>query len=83
MKKYVIKNYPNLLFKKGVPACGLTWKLTSPNEYFDNYIYCKDVTDCLLKQIVDECKRVDCDCFDQWCFANLILEKLEIEEVNE
>lgn len=57
--KYIIKNCPNYLpefFLLGACKCE---KGSSINgKYIDN---CKDVTDCLLKQIVNKCKKIDCD----------------------
>ena len=97
--KYVIKNCPNILLQKSIyPVCALTWKITAPLDPFDNYQDCKDIPDCLLKQIVEKCKKVDCDCIidKRKCGAmdsmsmccelfvkEDILNLLEIEEVNE
>ena len=85
--KYKIKNCPNLLFKNGIPACALTWKITLPNEHFDSYTYCQDCSGCLLKQIVDKCKENKFVGYGAIEVENPlyseIMQKLEIEEVNE
>ena len=96
MKKYIIKNCPNLLFKKGISACGFTWELTPPNEHFDIYTNCQDISDCILKQIVKLCigrQNICTECPSETCFdcenvtggelATEIIDLLEIEEVNE
>lgn len=89
--KYIIKNCPNYLpdfFYFGACKCE---KGSSINgRYIDN---CKDVTDCLLKQVVEKCKKAQ---KTQWvnnkkkpyspsksAFARDILKDLEIEEVND
>ena len=66
MTKYTVKNCPNLLFEKGIPACALTWNITPLNEHFDKYTYCQDVSDCLLKQIVAKCREYR----NNYCIAN-------------
>ena len=86
--KYIIKNCDigfkdledNLICPYGCKRTGFT-------------NYCKEVTDCLLKQIVEKCKNAQ---KTQWvnnkkkpyspskaAFARDILKGLEIEEVNE
>ena len=85
MTKYIILNCP----------CYYEKCLDTPRDVYKN---CVDITDCPLKQIVEKCKRVDCDCLidKRKCGAmdNMpmccelfikkdILKDLEIEEVNE
>ena len=74
---YIIKNCP--AFNKYTRQCRGAYNRKI------KFQYCSGNTEenCPLKQIVEECKRVDSECFDQWCFANLILEKLEIEVIND
>lgn len=79
--KYVIKNCPNLMnsyystgeIKSG--ECGLC----------TNDKLCKDIIDCLLKQIVDLCQRDVGNKENMFLcarsmLADEIIEKLEIEE---
>lgn len=48
------------------------------------YIRCKDITDCVMKRIVDKCKDMASDeDFHAYDFAKEILQLLEIEEVDE
>jgi len=55
------------------------------------YVSCKDITDCVMKKIVDELRKEACTGIDcSWCmnkcnfekvtFSKKILELLEIEE---
>ena len=78
--KYIIKN---------CPSCHKDFRLNCQGQtYFNEYqcVYgifdCKDVTDCLLKQIVKELD-ISSENFDRWCFAQGILNLLEIEEIEE
>ncbi len=79
--KYVIKNCPNLMdsyYSTGEiksEECGLC----------TNDKLCKDITDCLLKQIVDLCQRDVGNKENMFLcarsmLADEIIEKLEIEE---
>ena len=93
MTKYIIKN---------CPSCMEYIETNSARTYccreFHHTAYCKEYTSCLLKQIVEICKQVDCDCLidKRKCGAmdsmsmccelfvkKDILKLLEIEEVNE
>ena len=78
--KYVIKNCPlyeqydsfNLKKCKDSSSCN--------GIHID---FCKDINDCLLKQIVEKCKEVTESlyvCNDMYRFADNILDLLEIEE---
>jgi len=74
-QKYIIRNCP----------CA-KWRMGQPSKVFciedEEYkTLCKDVGNCTIKQIVEKCESIDADCFDQWCFANYILESLEIEKI--
>lgn len=86
MRKYIIKNCPSC---RNYNVFGL------PKEdcYYNYMDYCKNHSDCLLKQIVEKCKDAQ---KTQWvknkkkpyspskaAFAREILKLLEIEEVNE
>lgn len=59
MTKYIVKNCPlyeqydcfNLGKCKNSSCCN--------GIHID---FCKDISNCLLKQIVDKCKNVECDC---------------------
>ena len=51
MTKYIIKNCPNFCNWTD-NSCSKTWKVDS-----FNYIQCKEINDCLLKQIVKKCKE--------------------------
>ena len=83
--KYIIKNCPNYLpefFFLGACKCE---KGSSINgKYIDN---CKDVTDCILKQIAEKCKENKYVGYGAIEFENPlyseIMQMLEIEEVNE
>jgi len=86
--KYIINNCPNLTtsyYSTGeiiFNQCGLT----------DDDL-CKNCPDCLLKQIVEKCKKAQyecktCECFDthfvclgEKIFAEKILSLLDIQEV--
>lgn len=82
--KYIIKNCPNCwTCNRPKAVCGLTFKRGGFKDESESYRYCENEKKCLLKQIVEKCKSISAECFDQWCFANYILESLEIEEVNE
>ena len=84
MKKYIIKNCP--VFNAKHEICNKKSKV----------IYCKNITDCLLKQIVKLCigrQNICTECPSETCFdcenvtggelATEIIDLLEIEEVNE
>ena len=70
MKKYIIKNCP---------------AITQMTKLCDNacpkITMCKDIPDCLLKRIVNECKwETNIDVNDRGDLAERILSELEIEE---
>ena len=71
MDKYVIRN---------CPACYLC-----SNKYvFDenNDKYCKDITDCVMKQIVELCKEeLKGQYSDTWSLVQKISKLLNIQEV--
>jgi hypothetical protein len=88
-KKMIIQNCPAFLddiqlleFSKG--TC---------NSLQNHRAYCQNCTDCVLKQIVELCKNIDCPCeyqgADCWecsrigakTFADKILKLLDIQEV--
>lgn len=84
MNKYVIKNCPNLYELLDGLVCTVT----------DDEDYCADCTDCLLKQVVDKCKKAiktydneefyedDADIFmGESNMASTILDIFEIQEV--
>ena len=69
--KYIIKNCPALGFQIGY-YCS------------DRADYCKDCTDCVLKQIVEKCRNIKKDHYwgmREIRFANEILQLLDIQEV--
>ena len=70
--RYCVKNCP--VFNAKHEICNKKSKV----------IYCKNITDCLLKQIVEKCKSRSENSFDNsFLFAEDLLELLEIEEVDE
>lgn len=89
MEKYIIRKCPNCLADFRLNCQGKAYN----NGYKCTTLspetkYCKDITDCLLKQIVEKCKEnyiSDDNVFDvsRKVFAQQILDILEIEEVNE
>lgn len=98
MSKYVIKNCPNYWYiNRAIPECGLTYKVSGFKGETETSEYCKDVDNCLLKQIVEECReeiKPICQIPDGCCgmkniysdskeFAEKLLSYLDIEEVNE
>lgn len=50
--KYIIKNCP--AYAKGITMFDCTYEYTTQ-------IFCKEITNCPLKQIVEKCKKIDCD----------------------
>lgn len=84
-KKYIVKNCP-CLYEYGKGDCCNDLK-------FDQHTLCKDCTDCLIKQVVEKCKNIECPCefngADCWecstagqkTLAEQILQLFEIEEV--
>lgn len=76
--KYIIKNCPACYDYEGKYGC------ENNHDEQGRDTYCECITDCLLKQIVDECKRAlnysQCNC---GAISNLvnILNLLDIQEV--
>lgn len=78
MSKYIIKNCEQIH--------------SSDNFCWSKSILCQDCTDCVMKQIVELCKNIDCPCeyqgADCWecsrigakTFADKILKLLDIQE---
>ena len=76
-KKYIVKN------------CELICNGECPNSKTG---FCEDCTDCLIKQVVEKCKNIECpceldgvDCLEcgesrRKTFANEILQLFNIEE---
>lgn len=96
--RYVIKNCPAYIHRPlntHDRVCLLGDKV-KPNHK-ELYVYCKDCTDCVMKQIVELCKKAikDCDkckgdpetdCYDctqggKAIQSDKILELLDIQEV--
>jgi hypothetical protein len=48
--KYIVKNCPAVYIFKNGYSCN--------NLEFDEHIYCKDIPDCIIKQIIGLCKDV-------------------------
>lgn len=72
--KYIVNNCDNYTnFDEN-------WTCRSTIQNRKGCYCCKDVTDCLLKQIVDECKEQNLKYDTTACS---VLQLLEIEEVNE
>ena len=90
--KYIIKNCMNCHPDYWINCTG-----NAENKGFrclcltPTNVYCKDISDCALKQIVDKCKQFDepiyksetKDFYLKNPLADEILKFLEIEEVNE
>lgn len=84
--KYIIKNCP--CFVEGIAIKGNEQKTqTCNNHKVRELTYCADITDCVMKQIVEYCKTTrDVYCYGQkhnirWIDANNILKKIDIQEV--
>lgn len=87
-RKYIIRNCPACYDYEGKYGC------EDNHDEQGRDTYCELVTDCVLKQIVELCKDIDCPCeyqgVDCWeCteggarrFANKILKLLDIQEGN-
>ena len=81
MSKYVIKNCP--AYKIEPDLC------VERNLKNGEWVKCQDCTDCLLKQIVEKCKRKSMPIYENEYFlitqeyplAKEILELLDIQEV--
>jgi hypothetical protein len=94
--KYIIKNCPNCWhINRVIPICGVTHKVCGFKGETEVSRYCKDIDNCVLKQIVEKCKEATkyCDECPHWCcidccfntngFAQEILDMFEIEEIKE
>lgn len=85
--KYIVKNCPCIIGFKNMYFCA---KLNNIDELKQ---VCQDCTDCLIKQVIEKCKEVNCPCeyqgADCWeCdtkgmkqLADKTLQLFEIEEV--
>lgn len=83
MSKYIVKNCP------AYNVDSEYWDCMHPDT---ESLSCKDCTDCLIKQVIEKCREVQCPCelegFDCWecgenrrkTFADTILQLFEIEE---
>jgi hypothetical protein len=83
MSDYIIKNCP--AFNSKYNECH--------SKIEPHKLYCMDCTDCVMKQIVELCKNIDCPCeyqgADCWecsrigakTFADKILKLLDLQEV--
>ena len=80
--KYIIRNCP--CFVEGIAIKGNEQKTqTCNNHKIRELTYCQDCTDCVMKQIVELCKKEIKQhvLTERKLFANGILELLDIEEV--
>lgn len=79
-KKYIVKNCPNLA--ESYYADGHISKNECRLDIYDKQ--CSDCTDCLIKQVVEKCKKEISD-KENWChrraLAKEILQLFTIEEV--
>lgn len=78
MSKYVVRNCPACTIS---PNCCTQYHLNNGHSKD-----CSDISDCLIKRVIDGLKRVDTvdmEDFDRWCFAEQILDMFEIQEVEE
>lgn len=85
--KYIVKNCPAILrMTKICDAYETTWDLPQ---------FCKDCTDCVIKQVIEKCRYAidvydnerfyidDKDiCLGESCLAHRILDLFDIEEIN-
>lgn len=72
--KYIVKNCPSIL-----PMT----KLCDSESMFNCGTYCKDCTDCVIKQVIDECKwETNIDINDRGDLAERILSSFDIVEIN-
>lgn len=65
--KYIVRNCPSC-FRGGCYGC-------------DNL--CQNITDCSIKQIVNECKKYSYIFSERGILASLILQILKVDEVEE
>jgi hypothetical protein len=74
--KYIIKNCPSIL-----PMT----KLCDSESMFNCGTYCKDCTDCVIKQVIEKCKNELQVRNNWWCgakpLAQEILQLFDIEEI--
>ena len=56
MKKYIIKTCPNCYIHNRF-ICGLTYQHSGFKSETETYKYCKDITDCVMKRIVELCNK--------------------------
>lgn len=57
----IIRNCP--CFVEGIAIKGMEQKTqTCNNHKIRELTYCQDCTDCLIKQVIELCKGVDCPC---------------------
>ena len=74
MSKYIVKNCPS--YSNGCIGC---------TAYRVSSCFCESCTDCLIKQVIEKCKK-ECDpTNDDWCrdkenLSREILQLFEIEE---
>ena len=77
--KYIVENCPAVYIFKNGYSCN--------NLEFDEHKYCKDIPDCVMKQIVRLCKENQFFSYGAVMFGNGlsadVLNLLEIEEVKE
>lgn len=87
--KYVIKNCPVCEFSDWEECTGYLAEGYICNDIHTEIVECKDRTDCVLKQIVEKCKRTlsinkgsDNEfTLGKITFAEFILKDLDIQEV--
>lgn len=92
MNKYIIKNCPCYIdMPLGIHdrVCRLGEKVKP--DYKGLYVYCQDCTNCVMKQIVEKCKKVQeleyqkgrlkCKSPSKAKFGREILKLLDIQEV--
>lgn len=70
--KYIVKNCPCNVTTEDMCDCENT-----------NETYCQDCTDCVIKQVINECKwETNIDVNDRGDLAERILSSFDIEEIN-
>lgn len=90
MSKYIIKNCPAYNEKGCLYSAAIFPDESMQNHYITFAVPCQDCTDCVMKQIVERCKKVREGTADictnpyeyaTYCEARGVLQLLDIEEV--
>ena len=89
---YIVKNCP--CFVLGIARKGNDKKVQTCNNYrISELTHCSDITDCVIKQVIDKCRAKKLDIYnpsignEHYAMANSvlstqILQLFDIEEIN-